>query len=98
MTDDFVSLMDSGVPLLKAGLPIAGSSSLVQLRQEGGSMNLGTNRGVSDCQSLIVGLMGGDTAGQYFARRQLAFNSLDDVDVDSATSPQVSEVHSEPED
>ena len=61
-------------------------------------MNLGPNRRVFDCRSLPGDLMGGDAAGQYFAHQQLIFfDSLDDVAVDTATSPQVYELHSEPE-
>ena len=75
MTDGCVSLVDNGVPLLKASLPSATSSSFVQPRQEGGSINLGSNRGVFDYRSLLGGLMGGDAAGQYLAPRQLVFFS-----------------------
>ena len=63
------------MPLLNASLPIARSSSLVLPRQEGGSMELGPNRGVFDYRSLLGGVMGSDAAGQYFAHRQLVFFS-----------------------
>ena len=39
-------------------------------------MNLGPNRGVFDCRSLLGDLMGGDAAGQYFAHQQLVFFSI----------------------
>ena len=39
-------------------------------------MNLGPNRGVFDCRSLLGVLMDGDAADQYFAHRQLVFFSI----------------------
>ena len=39
-------------------------------------MNLGPNRGIFDCRSLLGGLMGVDAAGKYFAHRQLVFFSI----------------------